>query len=85
MAAILSSVKVEHLYVYATGDRTDGLRYAVGVLYSNGKSNGAYALFAEYAPMCRFVETESAQHKVKVHFLGSITPMYEREKAENDN
>ncbi len=49
------------LYVYGTGERTDGFAFAVGEMRDGGPANGALALFQNADDAHRFVNATQAE------------------------
>jgi hypothetical protein len=68
------------LYIYGTGERPDGYRFAVGETFEDTKPNGALALFQRATDAYVFAYAEQARTGGAVHVL----PSAELDTAEQD-
>lgn len=60
-----------YVYVYGTGDRPDGYRFAVGSMWDGGSDHGSRALFVDAADAHLFVYALQERTGCMVHILPS--------------
>lgn len=64
-------MEITSLYVYGTGDRADGMTFAVGAVLADGPSNGSLALFQHVTHAHLFARTMGEELSVPVSILPS--------------
>lgn len=62
---------ITHVYVYQTGERPDGMDYALGVVYAGRPVDGMYALFRDRDAAAISAEALAKHHDAQLMLLPS--------------